>query len=74
MFPAIGVGDTDRLSYGTLCQIVEHNVTVYCEFPETAPAEFPQSLCKPGVQVCLEVLGAPQTQPAPVALPPRNAV
>lgn len=74
MFPAITLSESDRLTYGTLCQVVEYNVTVYCEFPETAPAEFPQSLCKPGAQVCLEVLGAPHTPAAPIALPPRNVV
>ena len=74
MFPAITISENDRLTYGTLCQIVEQNVTAYCTFPETAPAEFPQSLCRPGAKACLEVLGAPQTPVAPIALPPRNAV
>lgn len=72
MFPPIKPSDGDVLTRGTACQIVEYNVTVFCEFPETAPAEFPQSLCRPGTQVCAEVLGMPQTQPEPVALPPRT--
>ncbi len=73
MFPAIKVdANVDRMTYGTMCQIVEHNVTVYCEFPETAPAEFPQRLCRSGAEICLEVLGVPHVPAPRTPSPPRN--
>lgn len=66
MFPPILVSEGDALTYGTLCQIVEQNVTIFCEFPEAAPQGFPTALCSPGVQVCREVLG----DPSPPSTPP----
>lgn len=59
MFPPITLHASDRMTYGTLCQVVEHSTTFYCAFPESAPEGFPKGLCRTGAEVCLEVLGAP---------------
>lgn len=64
MFPPIVANEL--LSYGLACQIVEHDVTVYCLDPSKAPAYFPtELLCKPGVQACAAVLGTPLPPPSP---------
>lgn len=61
MYPPIIMSEADTLTYGTACQIVEHNVTFYCENPGSLrPPGFPQSLCQPSrVSVCEQVLGPP---------------
>lgn len=70
MFPPIKMDGADRMTRGTLCQIIEQSVTYYCMFPETADPTFPQSLCKPGTRVCEAVIGKPPPLELRIPLPP----
>lgn len=67
MFPAIYADEP--ISYGLACQILEHDVTVFCLNPAAAPAGFPKELCTPGLPVCRQILGDPATSPAPQVSP-----
>lgn len=71
MFPPIFFNPSDTVSYGTACAILEHNVTIFCMYPNAAPAGFPaEKLCAPGVQACREVLGDPAPPSLPIPSPP----
>lgn len=78
MYPPILLSSADSLTYGTACQIVEHNVTFYCENPGSLrPPGFPQSLCVPQrLSVCEQVLGPPSppepSDETPIYEPPEQ--
>lgn len=77
MYPPILLSGADRLTYGTACQIIEHNVTFYCENPGSRPPGFPSSLCEPArLSVCEQVLGPPSAEPpsdeTPIYEPPEQ--
>jgi hypothetical protein len=65
LFPPIRLSQYDSLTYGTACQMIEHNARVWCMFPETQPKGFPTEMCLPGVKVCEEALGPEPTPPSP---------
>ncbi len=70
MYPPILLTDGDQLTYGTACQIIEHNVTYYCENPGSRPPGFPTKLCeKSSISVCEQVLGPPGYASPPVSTP-----
>ena len=45
MFPPILASRRDILTVGTQAQIEDHNNRVWCEFPETRPADFDVAIC-----------------------------
>lgn len=59
MFPVIRMAASDSMSYGTACQIVEHDVSHWCLGTGDAPAAFDKALCKPQTDVCRQILGDP---------------
>lgn len=73
MYPPITFADGDVLTYGTACQIIEHNVTFYCENPGSRPPGFPVALCEAApTSVCEQVLGPPSSaSPVPSSPPPQ---
>lgn len=56
IFAPITVADGDILTHETACRIIEHTVSYYCMFPNTAPDNFPVALCR-SEDVCGDTLG-----------------
>lgn len=66
MYPPILLHDGDQLTRGSACEIIEHNVTFYCENPASRPAGFPSvQLCVAGAKPCDLILGEPSQPSSP---------
>lgn len=59
MFPVIRMSKNDGMTYGTACQVVEHDVAHWCLGVGDAPAAFDPKWCLPQTDVCRQILGDP---------------